>query len=102
MNERFDVKQYEDGQIYVTEDGLQMLHARISGQHESTIQIPSVGKVAIEKLYGPMVFMDIRVSCSLGTCEWVIERLVSDGTWREWCRIPGQLDEDFTDPPEET
>jgi hypothetical protein len=98
MSERFAIQQHEDGQIYVTENGVQMLHAEISGEHEAEIQIPSTGKITIDKLYGPTIFWDIRISCDINTVEWVIERSMGPrGTWKEWCRIPGQLDEDFSD-----
>lgn len=96
QSNRFEVDQYDDGQIYVSEDGAQMLHAKILNQHEADIQIGSTGKLTINKLYGPLIFWDIRVSCDIDSCEWVIERSMGpDGAWKEWCRVPGQLDEDF-------
>jgi hypothetical protein len=95
---RFDVQQHDDGQIYVTEDGAQMLHALIKGQHEVEVQIGAGGTVTIDKLYGPMVFWDLRITCDLDTCEWVIGRSMGPtGEFKEWCRIPGQLEEDFSD-----
>jgi hypothetical protein len=54
--------------------------------------------VEIDKLYGSTVFWSLRVSCDLAACEWVIERSMGPmGDWKEWTRIPGQLDSDFTD-----
>lgn len=61
----------------------------------------NVGYQTVElcKLYGPLVFADIRVRAEWKTCEWVIERLPIDSTdqWVEVARIPGQLDEEFKD-----
>ena len=40
----------------------------------------------------------LGVRCELATCEWVIERLMGPlGEWKEWTRIPGQLDADFSE-----
>ncbi len=55
-------------------------------------------KVTIEKLFGPTVFADIRIRPEIKTAEWIIERQSIDTMeWREWCRIPGQLEEEFKD-----
>jgi hypothetical protein len=50
----------------------------------------------IDKMYGPLVFTDIRISTDYANCEWVIERQwIATGEWQEWCRIPGQIEEEF-------
>lgn len=65
--------------------------------------------VIIEKLYGPTVFMDLKITLDRNKCEWVIERRTilpcpdpedQENTthwqkWVEWCRIPGQFDWEF-------
>lgn len=95
---RFDVQQHDDGQVYLSENGAQMLHAQINGPMDVTVQVGHDGRVQIDKLYGPLVFWPIRVSMDFDSCEWVIERECGpEGEWREWTRIPGQLDADFTD-----
>lgn len=50
----------------------------------------------IDKMFGPLIFMPLRVTASIETCEWVIERLSGeDDEWHEVARIPGQLAKDF-------
>jgi hypothetical protein len=94
---RFEVQQHADGQVYVSEGGVPMLHAQINGPHDVEVQVGVGGKVTIDKLYGPLVFWPIRVSMDTATCEYVIERECGPiGEWREWCRIPGQLESDFS------
>lgn len=95
---RFEMQQHADGQVYISENGEPRLHAKIRGRNDLEIQIGSDGVVEIDKLYGPLVFWSLRVSCDTETCEWVIERKMGPaGEWREWTRIPGQLDSDFTE-----
>jgi hypothetical protein len=95
---RFDVQQHADGQVYISEAGQQMHHVQIKGPNDVDVQIGADGKVTVDKLYGPMVFWPIRVSLDLDACEWVIEREYGpQGEWREATRIPGQLEEDFSD-----
>ncbi len=78
---------YDDGQVYVTDaDGDGLLHAKIHGRHDVTIQTDGSGRVEIEKLYGASL-ASVRVS--LDGVEWVVERNDEDG-WRECCRIPGE------------
>ncbi len=55
--------------------------------------------VVLEKLFGPLIFMSLRIRPHAETCEWIIERSNKDG-WQEFCRIPGQLDSDFEEIPE--
>jgi len=48
-------------------------------------------EVTICKLYGPTIFADLKVKPDPESGWWIV--------WRngvEWCRIPGQLDSDFT------
>jgi hypothetical protein len=54
--------------------------------------------ITIDKMFGPLAFWPIRVTADIDACEWIIEREHGpQGEWREVCRIPGQLEEDFTD-----
>lgn len=94
------MQQHADGQVYVTENGEQRLHAVIHGQDDVEIQIGGhAGRVQIDKFYGPLIFWPIRVTLDMAGCEWVVERECGPvGEWREVTRIPGQLDSDFNDP----
>jgi hypothetical protein len=65
---------------------------------EHIIEIGPDDVVIIDKLYGPTVFANLRVSLDLERCEWVIQRQwVKTGEWIEWCRMPGQIGQEFTD-----
>ncbi len=77
---------------------------------EITLEIGSDNRVILNKLFGPTVFMDLRITPDSEKCEWVIERLtilpctdpeIQDTTqwqkWVEWCRIPGQFQWEFID-----
>ena len=99
MTDRFDVQQHDDGQVYISEAGEQMHHAKINGPHDVEVQVGGHGgSVTIDKLYGPMVFWPIRITLDIDACEYVIERNMGpQGEWTEWTRIPGQLEEDFSD-----
>lgn len=60
--------------------------------------------VVLEKVFGPLIFADIRVRVDFRTCEWVIERAthVRHGdeedcqrdTWTEVARVAGQTEDD--------
>ncbi len=52
--------------------------------------------VVLMKLFGPLIFCDLRIRANAEACEWIIERQ-SNCKWVEVARIPGQLDEDFTE-----
>jgi|tagenome__1003787_1003787.scaffolds.fasta_scaffold19760797_2 hypothetical protein len=100
MSDRFQLQQY-DGQIYLSERGTPVLQAEIRSPKDVEIQIGASDKVEIDKVYGPMVFWNLRVSCDLESGEWIIERQMGPlGEWREWTRIPGQLETDFIETSE--
>lgn len=61
----------------------------------TTVVITSEKPVIIEKLYGPTIFMDLMIEIDTQTVEWVVYRHLAAEQWIEWCRIPGQMDEDF-------
>lgn len=52
--------------------------------------------VIIDKMFGPLIFTELRVTADYRTCEFVIERCrIDSGEWLEVARIPGQLDEEY-------
>ena len=54
--------------------------------------------VVLSKMYGPLIFADIRIRADLQTCEWVIERQnIKTMKWEEAIRIPGQIASEFDD-----
>lgn len=54
--------------------------------------------VVLRKMFGPLIFEDLRIRAEADTCQWVIERTITidegDGNeheeWREVVRIEGQ------------
>lgn len=69
-------------------------------QIDSNIECPEIHvgngqQLKIIKMFGPSIFLDIRVT-SAGD-HWLIEREFPKSGWVEWCRIPAQLEEDFTE-----
>jgi hypothetical protein len=59
--------------------------------------------VIIDKLFGPMIFANLRITADPKTNTWLIERETifqtagggSHHEWIEWVRIPGQLEREF-------
>lgn len=59
--------------------------------------------VVIDKLFGPQIFANLRITADPATNTWVIERSTikydkegnSDNLWIEWVRIPGQIGIEF-------
>lgn len=92
-----DLTNGEDGYFCVSEDGIPLVQGEVEGER-CEIWIGADAPVQIEKIFGPTIFWSIRVRAELKTVEWVIERNFGPlGEWREVARIPGQLDEDFSD-----
>jgi hypothetical protein len=98
---KLKLEQFSDGQIYISDEDDNTgasLHAVMTDKpHQYTLQLSSCPEPVIEldKLYGPLIFMPIRITLDIGKCEWVIERRNGDN-WGEVARIPGQLDSDFS------
>lgn len=94
---KLTMEQYGE-QIYVNGEKREaMLHAEIHGPMDVTVQVGPTSRVEIDKLYGPLVFWPIRVWLDIDSCEWVIEREMGSGGWREVARIPGQMAEDYAE-----
>lgn len=61
------------------------------------IEIGSQHNVVIDKMFGPTIFTPLRITPDLDR-GWIIERLwFSSGDWIEWCVIPAQIDQEFTE-----
>ena len=53
--------------------------------------------IEIEKLFGPTIFANLRITPDIER-GWVIERKrINDGKWIEWCVIPAQINNEFDD-----
>ena len=54
--------------------------------------------VVLSKMYGPIIFADIRIRADSETCEWIIEREnINTMEFVEVIRIPGQIASEFED-----
>lgn len=50
--------------------------------------------VVLSKMYGPLIFADIRIRADSETCEWIVEREnIDTEAWIEVIRIPGQTED---------
>jgi len=64
---------------------------------EVKVEIGSHQRVVIDKLFGPTIFAELRITpdCERG---WVIERKrIDSGEWIEQCVVEAQLDDEFND-----
>lgn len=94
-NGDFRIQQFNDGQVYIHDQAnTPLLHAKIKGPHHAVIQVHTEACIEIDKVYGPLTFMPIRVKLDFEACQWVIERGEGD-KWREVGRFPGQIPGDF-------
>jgi hypothetical protein len=95
MGELFRLGQIGD-MVYIHDrEGDALLHLQVKDRHKARIDVTTEGVIEINKEYGPLAYMPIRVSLDYGRCEWVIERADQGNEWREVMRIPGQLKSDF-------
>lgn len=59
------------------------------------VEIGSFDTVIIEKMFGPTIFADLRITASVEH-GWVIERRwAENGEWYHWCNIPSQIEQEF-------
>lgn len=60
------------------------------------IEIGSGDVVEIDKLFGPTIFADLRITADFESGSWIIERMwIATGQYIEWCRIPCQIEQEF-------
>lgn len=65
------------------------------GEEAITVEI-GYQPVVITKLYGPLIFADLRITPDPAANEWVIEReWIESGEFLPWCRIPGQIKQEM-------
>lgn len=68
----------------------------INGMQEDQFIMTGYVPVVLSKMFGPLIFADLRIRADGDSCEWIIERQ-ANAKWSEVARIPGQLDSDFDD-----
>jgi hypothetical protein len=84
------------GYFCISEPGKSpILQGEIDGERRE-VWVGCDQAVAIEKMFGPLIFASIRVRADFQSGEWIIERDGHDG-WGEFARVPGQTAEDFPD-----
>lgn len=70
-----------------------------------TVEVGPNHRVTIDKLFGPLIFFNLRISLDIQTCEWVIERQSirrdkkgdDEEVYTEVHRVPGQVASDWPD-----
>lgn len=63
---------------------------------EITVEVGCGDKVIVDKLFGPLIFTDIKVVADFESGCWIISRRwIKTHKWQEICRIAGQYDEEF-------
>lgn len=66
------------------------------GKETKTVEIGSMDTVVIDKLFGPTIFADLRITADSDRGCWVIERMwINKGEFIEWCTIPCQIEKEF-------
>lgn len=61
------------------------------------VEIGSFDVLTIDKLFGPTIFADLRITADPER-GWVIEReWIEKGQFVEWCTIPNQIEQEFKD-----
>ncbi len=62
------------------------------------VEVGSDDSVIIDKIFGPLVFSNLRITAHAESACWIIERQwIKSGEWLEWVRIPGQFEQEFTE-----
>lgn len=70
---------------------------------ERRISVKVNEPVVLEKLFGPMIFADLRITANFERCVWIIERHNhTTGEWTKEAEIDGQRETDFDDFVRET
>ncbi len=82
--------------IHVSEErGAVHIYAS-EGQPSFVVELGIGQSVTVDKMFGPLIFTNVRVTPDFQSCEWVIEReRIDSGEWLEVARVPGQLDEEY-------
>jgi len=92
--------------IQETEDGTKIVVSpNTTGGKTVVLEVCSDTVVHIDKLFGPLIFCEVRIRADQKTADWVVERewLESDAdgnsvcNWREVARFDGQECIDFRD-----
>lgn len=72
-----------------------MDHSKNMDKEEIKVEI-GYESVIIDKMFGPQIFANLRITADPNSNTWLIERQkIDDNKWIEWVRIPGQLDIEF-------
>jgi len=80
---------------------INLLDTETDGKPDNQIICCGYVPVVLMKMFGPLIFADIRIRAESKTCEWVVERQnIKTMEWVEVIRIPGQLEDEFKDDDE--
>lgn len=63
---------------------------------EIIVEVGCGDTVIVDKLFGPLIFTDIKVVADFESGCWIISRRwIKTNKWQEICRIAGQFSEEF-------
>lgn len=66
-------------------------------EDKKQLEMGSGDVIVIEKLFGPTIMSDLRITADVEK-GWIIERRwIGTGQWIEWCTLPGQIDAEFNE-----
>lgn len=85
-----------DGEIYVDTHGERLLHAKIKAHNEARVLVGPGDVIELVKEYGPLVFMNIKITVDVENGVWVVERYtLAEDRWEVVERIEAQVSTDF-------
>lgn len=75
---------------------ISLLETETDGRLDDQLICCGYVPVVISKMYGPLIFADIRIRADQKTCQWIIEREnINTMGWEEVIRIPGQKEDEY-------
>lgn len=74
---------------------ISLLETETDGKRDDQFICCGYVPVVLSKMYGPLIFADIRIRADPETCQWIIEREnINTMEWEEVIRIPGQKEDE--------
>lgn len=92
-----EVTHGSNGYFCISDNGRPMIQGEVTDRRRE-IHVMAGQALTIDKMFGPLIFMPLRVTADAKSGDWIVERMSGPREeWREVARIPGQLPEDFED-----
>lgn len=73
------------------------MNENLDNSEKTIVEMGVIKQVVLNKMFGPTIFADLRITIDLER-GWVVERRFgNDGKWVEWCIIPAQIENEFNE-----